>query len=195
MADVEANPSGASIRRKLPDDFAARAVAMSDQDLRRHYVAGQSTIKRWRIESGATENLFKRLPNVQMPADFAEIANGMTVGQAADHFRRPRDTIRRWFGYAGIAPRPARFVATQKVNHVELDASVAGQAAQHLRRFYGSVHRADLRIRESGRATWGSERGLPDGGRGLYFVSGLGVMPDHEMVGLARDRGFKEWAA
>jgi len=172
-------------RRPVPDDFAALAVKMSDRDLRLHYRAGQSTVARWRAATGATRFLLLGKPNLRMPGDFARIARGMSTGEAVRHFGRCATTIRRWFGYAGIAPRETRAVAFRPVIRATLDPSVASRAAQHLRRTFASVHRCDIKMRDRSAATWGSERGLPNRGRGLYFVSGRGVMTEQEMIALA----------
>lgn len=182
-------------RRPMPEDYRELARTMTDKQLQRHYGAGYGPIARWREESGIPRPIPAAKPNLQMPADFAELARGMTITEAAHRFGRQPETIRRWFVYAGITPRESRVVITKPVSRAALDPSVPGQAAQHLRRFYANVFRADIRLDERTRQTWGTAHGVPDGGRGHHFVSGLGVLPDLEMIALARDHGFREWNA
>lgn len=179
----------------MPADYRELARTMTDKQLQRHYEAGYGPIARWRAESGIPRPIPAAKPNLQMPADFAEVARGMTVTEAAFRFGRQPETIRRWFVYAGVTPRESRVVITKPVSRAVLDPSVPSQAAQHLRRFYANVFRADIRLDERTRQTWGAAHGVPDNGRGHHFVSGLGVLPDYEMIALARDHGFQAWDA
>ena len=66
------------------------------------------------------------------------------------------------------------------------------RAANHLRRFSPNVHRADIRMYEQKRDTWGDEYGVPNSGCGYYFVAGHGVVTNDEMVALARSKGFAQ---
>lgn len=183
----------AAQRRPMPADFRERALTLSLSQLYRHYGAGHSTVARWVREANLRRN--PRPPRtVRMPADFAEAARGLTIAQAATMFNCHTSTARRWFVLVGVVPKDTRHVTHRPVIRAELDATVAGCAAQHLRRFYQNVHRADLRLTEGSRKTWGDEKGLPDGGRGFFYVAGLGTMPDYEMIALARDHGFEEMA-
>lgn len=186
----------AKMRRPMPADFPIRAAAMLNNDLERHYSAGYQTIIRWRQECGVAAPVIKtqRAPKFSRPDDFALVARSMTLTEAERHYDRPATTIRRWFAEVGIEPRRHVWKPTKPVIRAELDQNVHSLAAHHLRRFYPSVHRADIRLREHDRDTWGDERGLPDRGKGLYFVSGLGVIPAYEMIAIARDHGFAEAA-
>lgn len=182
-------------RRPVPAGFPEMARTTADNRLREMYGAGQATVVRWRAETGISYRRPGISPHCQMPHDFAEVARGMSNPEAARYFRRSPETTRRWFVYAGVTPRETRFLSTKPVIRAELDPSMPAQAAQHLRRFYASVHRADIRLDDRTRQTWGAARGLPDGGRGQHFVSGLGVMSDLELIALARDHGFQGGAA
>jgi len=181
-----------AMRRPIPGGFANKAGLMGDAALARLYKAGQGTVRRWRRECGVPSRARENRDNAQMPESFIEIACGKTVKEAARYFGRDTRTIRRWFAYAGLTPKTERFVSTRAVKRAELDQSIPSLAAHHLRRFYPSVHRADIRLKENERITWGDERKLPDGGRGLYYVAGLGAIPDYEMIALARDHGFMD---
>lgn len=184
--------------RPMPADFPELARKMADNRLREHYRAGQLTVMRWRRQSGVRHVPEGAPLNARVPADFAEVAQGKTVIAVSRHYNRDTRTIRRWFVYTGLTPRPeseTRIVITKPVIRAELDPSVPSQAAQHLRRFYANVFRADIRLDERTRQTWGTAHGVPDNGRGHHFVSGLGVLPDYEMIALARDHGFREWNA
>ena len=180
--------------RPVPAGFAEHAPTASDMTLRTMFSAGPTTIARWRKETG-----IPRPPELargsQCPPNFAEIATGMTVRQAAERLGRPVETVRKWFVVAGVTPRVASFRPTGTIKRTEGDASVAGQAAQYLRQTFASVHRADIRLKDGSTATWGSERGLPDKGRGQYFVSGKGAMPAADMIELARAHGFRAFLA
>lgn len=180
----------AAQRRPMPADFRERARTMSLSQLYKHYEAGHSTVARWVREANILRN--PRPPRtVRMPADFAEHARGLTISQAATMFNCHTSTARRWFVLVGIVPKDTRHVVHRPVMRAELDATTAGRAAQYLRRFYPNVHRADLRLTEGSKRTWGDEKGLPDGGRGFFYVTGPGVIPEHEMIMLARDHGFE----
>jgi len=60
-------------------------------------------------------------------------------------------------------------------------------AADHLRRFYSNVHSCSIRMTLG--KTWGEYHNLPNKGRGLYYVEGVGVVTNEGMLRLARKHG------
>ena len=100
--------------RPVPADFAEH-TSIGVEKLRKMYSCGTRTIERWRAEIGF-------VPAYRLkPDNFAQIAVGMTIGQAVERFGAHRQTVAYWFQKAGIKPakverkpaiRPTRSVAT-----------------------------------------------------------------------------------
>jgi hypothetical protein len=107
--------------------------------------------------------------------------------------------VARWLQETGATTKPSgvraksgpkrtgwRNPKTEQIVRPEgLDA-----AANYLRMHYANVHKCC--IHETLRRRWGTNRGLPNGGRGLYFVDGVGVITNEQLLELARKNGYVE---
>lgn len=149
-------PSGAAVARPVPDDFIER-LQEPMMTLRADYKASAATVRRWIKECGAART---RLPGgavaAPIPADFAEVQKGKTHAQLIEHYAASRSVVKRWFAEAGIKREPFRQPVPHrpllpisssprgqiKPTRVFVDTSLAGQAADYLRR-YGPVVRCD----------------------------------------------------
>lgn len=70
-------------------------------------------------------------------------------------------------------------------------------AAQYLRRHYPNVFPCSILITEYGGEnkrtpqTWGDQHGLPEGGKGHYYVENVGVITNSALLELARKHEWK----
>lgn len=180
------------VLRPMPPDFAASAPAMSESGLTKHYRTNIRTIRRWCREAGVSPR--KGQVNVRpvAPADFADNAPAMTRLELARHYRSHHNTIVRWLRETGVEarkhvpvpPKPIARPAAHRgfagpkstfVSRLHRDASLEGQAADHLRRFC-----AVYRCTETGRADQ----------RGSHWRYGNAVLQPEELVERARWHGF-----
>jgi len=189
--------------RPMPADFAAWAKGKTAAQIRAHYRCSGATVLKWRKMAGLPATPAFRMRG-SAPDGFAEVAARMYLTEAMEHFKIAYRTARRWYAECGIepqkappTPRPTQSriaLPYNAVKRAELDPSTASHAAQHLRRIFPSVHRADIRLNETGGETWGSVRDLPNKGRDQYYVSGKGVVSSVELIDLAYRHGFREAA-
>lgn len=123
----------------------------------------------------------------------------MSQRDAKFHYSAATETVRRWYRETGITPNSGKNARrnSKSVNWgarqpIEFgahgDGSLAGSAANHLRRIgYSNVFRAII-LDKAKRAH------LPDEGREFYSVSGKGFMHESALVALAEARGFRDAA-
>jgi hypothetical protein len=127
--------------RPCPEDFADHARE-TNAELISRYRCTSRTIMRWREQVGIEPRNNDPSP---MPEGFTDAARRLTTEQLCERFGRSEWCIGRWRREAGIKPlRQARTfdfsgmtgnklsVASQ---HHQRDMTIAGQAADHLRRF------------------------------------------------------------
>lgn len=176
--------------KPMPEGFAQH-VHLSIRKLQKVYPGlSRERIAQYRRELGVTSRDHSDR-GTPVPADFATVAARKYMSQAARHYGVSEKTVRRWahatgvrfqaFNFGGHAPQAMRATA---------DASVAGLAAQHLRRSgYSNVYKADI-LSDRERSS------LPNKGRGMYVVAGKGCLPVDEMIALAERSGFdrRAWA-
>lgn len=131
---------------------------------------------------------------------------GTTMKDIQTRFGITRGRARWWLKNAGLKihkPAPVVRESSFKLTRAKpclpkfLAARVpqtpddeVSQAAHYLRQFHSNVFRCDIMVHEG--KTWGYERGIPDRGRGRYFVSGAGVVTNAEVVEMAEQKGFRQ---
>jgi hypothetical protein len=162
----------------VPADFVDVVARTHQLGLVRHYRVSNSTIRRWLSETGLTPAPRPRVDNprrLPMPEDFPGLAPTLTRAQLADRLGVSDTVILRWCQEAGVRPMRSPFYRRkggpvgQGTAIPPVDADLAAQAAQFLRRRKGRDH---------------------------YYVNGRGVMPAAQMIELAEERGFdhRAWA-
>lgn len=85
--------------RAVPRDFHKKGAELSNKKLAKHYKCAQSTIAKWRIETGV-----KRLsaePDY-VPADFAILAPTMIITELERHYGVRHGKIKAWAEKAGV---------------------------------------------------------------------------------------------
>lgn len=176
----------------IPADFAEIALTLTRPELCARYAAPVWVVARWLTDTGITPKRAVPIPpppkRRELPTDFAAVAPTMTRQQLSTRYIASTEIIRRWCEEAGVTPRvptpPAhRGTVVAIAQRTERDASLAGLAADHLRRSYSNIFRADI-LPERER------RHLPDKGKGLFVVSGKGAMTPAALIDLAKAKGF-----
>jgi hypothetical protein len=179
--------------RNPPADLAQMAANMTVTELSRHYVCGDSTLKRWIRETGVCP-----VPRAVLvtPPDFTARAKSMHQMGLVRHYGVSQQTVERWARKANIQfvpyvpprkerqekPRPTRAPAAfvwkgQRVPRVPpRDSSMHGSAAEHLRR-YAAVYRC-------------SERGGADP-TGEFYRYGNTVLNPDELLMRAQRHGWE----
>ena len=146
-----------------------------------------------RAKHGINGNLPSHIAAAPVPTDFSVRGREMTLNEAAKHYGVTPAVVGRWRRESGIRylPYGKTFVVAQlpKNSVPKVASDSAAQAAHHIRRWFRNVHRADILEREDG-TTWGELRGLPNKGKGLYYVDSMGVVPEADVIELARSRGW-----
>lgn len=180
--------------RPMPEDFATLAATMSGNALAKHYTAKKAVIRRWYEEAGIP----RRAPcgTLPVPDGYADYRPGVIQKVAAAHYGAHLETIRRWDRVCGIVARPAakpkpvkaaartvkpQAYMTAPVDRGYRDPSLAGRAADHLRRL-GAVYRCA----PTGRAD----------PKGTHWRRGNAVLTDAELIERAIRLGFvaDRWA-
>lgn len=178
--------------KPMPADFAQH-MHLSLRALQKLYPGtGRDRLAQWRRDLGVQARSYPDR-NTPPPADFATVAARSYASQAARHYGVSEKVVRRWAQTAGVrfqtwswggnAPQAMRSTA---------DASVAGLAAQHLRRSgYSNVYKAEILSPAELRRL-----NVPNKGRGIYVVAGKGCLPAADMIALAERSGFdpRAWA-
>jgi hypothetical protein len=91
-------------------------------------------------------------------------------------------------------PVPAKIEEDTPVARREFSGHMkltAAEAAQFLRRFHASVHRADIKMYEHSSHTWGDVKNIPHRGINQYYVAGKGIMWLDDLIDYATSKGFK----
>jgi hypothetical protein len=170
-------------RYNLPEDFAERASkGASNPELKRYYGVGDQTIARWRKEANtpATSGRAYSIARSKLPAppDFKDFASRMTNRQLSERFKATEKTISRWRAETGCTASIKQWNSAQLPKQFvpPIAVGIASEACQFLRPHYRPVY----------------DRGVVDGKqyKGQYVV-GRQVLNEHELVELARSRGFK----
>lgn len=132
------------------------------------------------------------------PKGMLEDAKTMTITAMADKYEMPRTLVKaillsnkvEWIDGNKIRQRLGVYMGAALSHRMERQENVYDYAANHLRRFYRNVHRADIKVYEHSKVTWGDLRDVPSGGKGYYFIDGKGVVTQDEMLSLACNHGF-----
>lgn len=132
----------ASLKEPAPSDFAHYAQIETVEQLLKRYQVGTAKIARWRHELGVPIVRARRVPD-----DLAQIAPSMTPQQLQTHYDVSRVTLTKWCRQINVKPKPT-VRAPAPVAHLggmgrakaaplnqNRDMSLAGQAADFLRRF------------------------------------------------------------
>lgn len=162
-----------------PDDFAEFGAIETVPMLMERYDCSDSVIYRWRKLLGLTgpKLATSHKPLRPMPTGFAAVARTMSKESLVSHYQTNWGVITRWCEEAGItnkpAGRPTKPIGPAGVNvSVGADTSLAGQAAQHLRRIM-PVFKASVISKD----------------RSGYVVGGRHLATE-EMVAMAQAKGF-----
>lgn len=208
------------IRRLSPPDFVEVVNQIGITKARSHFNVAWDTIYRWcselNIKPPARRPTKTRPPKViEAPADWAEVAPTKYKVELSAHYGissrmvdrliettgiRSRKTVHelarekpakdKGRGTTSLYWRGARHYQTFRYT-TELPRSTPQQAAQFLRRKYANVHRADIILKEGSSKTWGDLRGVPNHGKGFYYVHPIGVISELDLVMLAVNHGFE----
>lgn len=179
-----------------PEGFDDKARTMTVRELAKHFRMGTTTVRRLLGEAVVP---IVRVRSTDTPDWFAAEAATMTIPQVMDRARVGRTTVARWETATGVrcfrvaalkkrqtvdfvrqAPPKARTVAGHKatrqpVGGPQRDMSIAGQAADFLRRDT-AVHRAKA-----------------DGSycpKGYYYRYGSATITTDELIARAKRKGF-----
>lgn len=168
----------------------ARLLNVSPRKLREYRAAKG-------IESRLQDKLRAR-ETLVAPEGMLEDAKFLTITDMAEKYDMPRTMVKaillsnnvQWID-GNEQRRKMGLYLSESLNHrMKPQETVYDYAARHLRRHYRNVHRADIKLYEHSKVTWGDMRDLPNGGAGYYFVDGKGVLTKEEMLALACEHGF-----
>lgn len=159
------------------DRLVAEELGLSDQGVR--------AFRRRRGLSSRHRQPTRRAPSV-------EALVGRTVVEVAHAHRCRYSVARRWFADHGIEPASPRKTASPRTSararlaypgpaHTEDEAE---RAVRVLRGRYPSVHRCDIRLRERSSETFGDRIGLPDKGRGWWWIATVGAVDRDTLLGM-----------
>lgn len=186
-------------KREAPADLREMAeLLVSLQRICDHYRTSDSTARRWLAEKGIVLKT-KAPKDARLPTPEGwEEASTMTKSEIARRWNLSPKVIERLIRETGVTPRrspKATDLASVmgKANRVQVQRSLTTieHAANHLRRIYPNVHRADIPVFENRNTTWGELHRVPKRGAGYYFVSGLGALPVENMLAVAEKHGWR----
>jgi hypothetical protein len=177
--------------RDVPDDFVE--VVMNTEGggpylFSRRWRTSVPAIQRWLKATNLTE----RVQNPPVPKSWGDVAPTMNRTELARHYSVRPNTIARWVRETDIQSKPKKaqtWVPRGKRTVVKANTQACEAAANYLRNIYRNVHKCSIYLTHS--QTWGEARGLPDKGRGLYFVHSVGVISNEQMLKLAREHGYE----
>ena len=182
-------------RSFAPPPTTSRPIAptMHRAALERHYNAAFTTIGRWLRDTGATPGgAAAELRLRSAPPIFAEQAPRLTRGQLMYRFNCSDNLLRRWCKECGVQPKPS-FHRNKSGLGFGVQSSppsdLASQAAQHLRRFHSNVYNCEI-------LPIGERKHLPDKGKGMWSIAGVGAVSAEKLIELAEAKGFDRaaWA-
>jgi hypothetical protein len=186
--------------RPCPDDFKEVYESVGAIAARTHYRTGWDTVVRWCVQSGLREEI----PKGKVPDDWAEIAPTLTHAELRRKYRLSPYRLSILIADTGVNPLPLRGrratrekdpaipAPPPKVVEMAVDPQRADKAAHHLRRFYPTVHRCDLKMYTGRSTAWADVQSppIPNHGIGYYWVAGKGAMLNVDMIELAVAKGF-----
>jgi hypothetical protein len=173
-------------RYSPPADLAEQAPLFCNAALAQKYGVSEALMRNWLKISGLRPAPRGGHPNKRpVPEGFAAIAVNHTMPELQSRYNASDGIIRRWCSELGIRwhTRNWRRPGGQPQPAVpQVDASLAAQAAQFLRR-HRIVYRCDI-LEPHERAK------LPDKGKGYWYVNGRGAVPEAQMIEIAESKGF-----
>lgn len=168
------------------------------------------TAKDIRHRLGLTPRVKRDKQPPAVPDDWYVIAPTKFKKDLQGYYAMTRLQIERLVELTGVStrpmnppPRPKVQVSRKPIRNFkqfihkrtpDIAGGVPSAAAHHLRRFYPNVHRCDIGMSETTSETWGDRHGLPNRGKGLYYVAGVGAISELELVNLAMDKGFEPFS-
>lgn len=174
--------------RDVPEGFVKFVTGRDGgniMELCRKWNASVETVHRWLQETKLMERVF----NPPLPKDWNKIAPTRTRADLVLHYRVSPRVIKQWADEAGVKPKPkGQRPRSQPATLPKHDAR-CDTAADFLRGVYSNVHRCDIQVTLS--RTWGQVHNIPDKGRGRYFVEGVGVLTNKELLELAKRHGHE----
>ena len=128
--------------RTIPDDFAEYASRETQLQLIKRYRCGPKMVTRWRRQTGILPPK-RRSQAEQPPQGFKLTAPTLTVTELQVRYARSEATIRRWCRELGVSAKRPPQSSSGSANHrfspapplVRRDETLAGRAAEYLRRF------------------------------------------------------------
>jgi hypothetical protein len=153
--------------------------------------ASVPTIQRWLQATNLTE----RVTHPSVPPSWHDVAPTKNKTELATHYCVSMKTVNKWIAETGIKAKPKkRLFLSRPEQRERTKLKCAGSedcaaAADYLRRIYSNVHRCDIYL--TTQRTWGQVLGLPNKGRGQYFVHSVGVITNDQLLTLARKHGFQ----
>lgn len=186
--------------KPAPDDFRTQFEANPTiRAMIRHYRVASETVDAWLMECGLERPKARKEMKTPLPADWFALAPQMTLEDAMRHFKLSKKIVQRMVSETGVRLLPYcnQQAALYRMGRPMIKAmgdtyTRVDRAANFLRRTHPNVHRADIKIDESGKMTWGSAQGIPARGQGYYNVSGIGVVTINELMALAEAKGWSE---
>lgn len=190
--------------RPVPKDlveFILSQERVTRRAIARHYGVKHDTSARWvstlpkHVQDAVAYGQLK----LELPEDWPARAKYMPRKELMAHYGIGDIVLNRWISESKITPPYApgyvpKSSTTQQIKQMPVPPVAPdqhAQAAHYIRRWFSNVHRADILETETG-ITWGEMRGLPDKGKGKYFVGGLGIVANDDVVEIARARGWRE---
>jgi hypothetical protein len=174
----------AYVLRPMPDEFATLDDgSRTNEQLGKIYTASMETIARWRREAGTAGYRHKAHNKLPVPDDFADMASRLYFGALVEFYRVSGAVVRRWILECDV--RPKAYVAPPKrwdpansmsSSYVAVDVSLAGRAADHLRRC-GFI------------PVYNHHKVNPKAPENEWCV-GTRKMTSGDMIDLAEDKGF-----
>lgn len=196
-------PKRQEVRVKLPVPVGFERVAKAADSLRdvmAHYRASSHTVKGWFKDAHIP------LPNpapppLVVPRDWNERAPTMTIYDGIKYFGLTYNRLKSLIRKTGVKFKPAPSTPKHGVvnkmgrahsgTYIQPLSTRADMAANVLRHYHANVHKADIRLSDVSKETWGSQRGLPNMGAGQYYVAGIGVVTEERLIELAIKKGAK----
>ena len=185
-------------RRPQPNIIAALvAQGLSDTEIATMLGGGltRQSVRSYRRQQGLGSRFVRA--GKPAPANFAEVAAGMSVAEVQATWGCRFSVAKRWLAEAGIDPRVGRRRVSPKPRFRWRRPSAIARthgadeaAANALRARHANVFRCNILLRSGSIETYGSRLGLPDRGAGHWFIAGVGVVDRDTLFAMAREEGW-----
>jgi hypothetical protein len=165
--------------RPMPEDFPIYAGKETNDKLRDRFTCGEALILRWRRECGI-KSPSNAKETGDAPANFVALAANLYRYEAAQRFGVSGYKLARWVRETGAKFKQRKpYGAVQQSLIPPADDSMAGRAAQHLRRLMPVYQASILDKKRTGHVVGGRH------------------METQDMITMAQKRGFnpRGWEA